>query len=174
MKRTAKELLKAKDQEEIASAETLTLLVHECTTRIKQKRTPSQPQCHREKNIKTKPAASVRCFVSSARKMIHCLNDCKKFLALDFDNRKTFLKENRICFNCLESTNHIAKRCEKGKPECATCSLKHATALHDPHRHPSEPKTDAKCTYESLYFNSKHQIMCQNRARVATSSIPSR
>ena len=85
-------------------------------------------------------------FCFKCKKDDHCLNDCKNFLALDFDNRKTFLKENRICFNCLESTNHIAKRCEKGKPECATCSLKHATALHDPQRHPSEPKTDAKCT----------------------------
>ena len=79
MKRTAKELLKAKDQEQRASAETSTLLAHECTTRIKQKRTPSQPQCHREKNIKTKPAASVRCFVSSARKMITVLMTARTF-----------------------------------------------------------------------------------------------
>ena len=116
MKRTAKELLKAKDQEERAPAETSTLLVHECTMRKNRRGPPVSPSA------------------------------TGKRTALNFDNRKTFLKENRICFSCLESTNHIAKRCEKGKPECATCSLKHAMALHDSHRHPSEPKTDVKCT----------------------------
>ncbi len=76
----------------------------------------------------------------------HSLNDCKDFLGSEFDQRKTFLRENRICFNCLESTNHIAKRCVQKKHECATCTQRHATALHDPQRHPSEPKTATKCT----------------------------
>ena len=58
-------------------------------------------------------------FCFNCKKDDHCLNDCKNFLALDFDNRKTFRK---------------------------ACSLKHATGLHDPHRHPAEPKVDAKCT----------------------------
>ena len=64
----------------------------------------------------------------------------------DFAIRKNVMREHRICFNCLASSNHIAKNCDQVKPECAICGQKHATALHDPERHPSEPRAVTKCT----------------------------
>ena len=80
------------------------------------------------------------------QKTNHNLSDCKDFMKNDFKFRKNFLREKRICYNCLVSTNHVAKKCDKARPDCATCTQKHATALHDPERHPSEPQATTKCT----------------------------
>ena len=108
------------------------------------KNTQFSPETFGERSQDRSHQRKMFCFL--CQKDDHSLNDCKDFLAFDFDNRKTFLRENRICFNCLETTNHIAKKCDQKKPECATCAQRHATALHDPQRHPSEPKAATKCT----------------------------
>ena len=40
--------------------------------------------------------------------------------------------KNRLCFNYASSDKHIAKSCNRGKPECTICHQKHITLLHDP------------------------------------------
>ena len=108
------------------------------------KNTQFSPETFGERSQDRSHQRKMFCF--HCQKDDHSLNDCKDFLTFDFDNRKTFLREHRICYNCLETTNHIAKKCDQKKPECATCAQRHATALHDPQRHPSEPKAATKCT----------------------------
>ena len=76
----------------------------------------------------------------------HKLIDCPDFMKAEFESRKNVLREQRICFNCLASSDHVAKKCDQVKPECATCGQRHVTALHDPERHPSEPRATTHCT----------------------------
>ena len=58
----------------------------------------------------------------------HDLDDCESFIKKTIEERKTFLKENAMCFACYGS-NHISKGCTK-KRTCRKCSKRHPTALH--------------------------------------------
>ncbi|XP_061908561.1 uncharacterized protein LOC133653372 isoform X2 [Entelurus aequoreus] len=60
----------------------------------------------------------------------HPLLKCRSFRMKTLDDRKTFLKENHICFKCCSSSTHIAKNCMV-KIQCSEClDEKHCTALH--------------------------------------------
>nr|XP_055053880.1 uncharacterized protein LOC129439016 [Misgurnus anguillicaudatus] len=68
----------------------------------------------------------------------HPLKKCRSFRNKSLDDRKTFLKENRICFRCCGSTQHVAKDC-KTTLKCLECkSEKHISAMH-----PGPPPTPA-------------------------------
>lgn len=60
----------------------------------------------------------------------HLLQKCRAFREKPLEERKAFLKENRICYKCCISTQHIAKYCET-KTTCLECgSENHVSALH--------------------------------------------
>lgn len=60
----------------------------------------------------------------------HPLKKCKLFRDKPLDERKTYLRENRICYRCCGSTQHMAKDC-KMTVKCLECnSDKHIAALH--------------------------------------------
>ena len=60
----------------------------------------------------------------------HPLPKSRAFRAKLLDERKTFLKENGICFRCCSSSSHQAKDC-KAVIQCSECnSDKHISALH--------------------------------------------
>lgn len=60
----------------------------------------------------------------------HPLKKCKSFRAKPIDERKSFLKENRICFKCCGSTQHLARDCrvEVKRVDCG--SDRHLAVLH--------------------------------------------
>ncbi len=58
---------------------------------------------------------------------LHDLDACKSFLAKSIDDRRAFLKENRMCFSCY-GLNHLFKGCTK-KRKCQKCSKRHPAAL---------------------------------------------
>ncbi len=58
----------------------------------------------------------------------HDLEECEAFLAKSVDDRRVFLKENRMCFGCF-AHGHISKGCLH-KRRCKTCAKLHPTALH--------------------------------------------
>ena len=61
----------------------------------------------------------------------HPLWKCRAFREKPIEERKAFLKENRVCFRCCASSTHIAKNC-KFKAPCYECkSENHHTALHN-------------------------------------------
>lgn len=65
----------------------------------------------------------------------HPLSKCRGFRGKHLDERKTFLKENSICFRCCASTKHMAKDC-KTSLKCIECeSDKHISAMHLVQRH---------------------------------------
>ena len=60
----------------------------------------------------------------------HALLKCRVFCEKSIEERKTFLKENNICFRCCASSTHFAKHC-KAKVQCSECGKEnHNTALH--------------------------------------------
>ncbi|XP_036952751.1 uncharacterized protein LOC119018863 isoform X1 [Acanthopagrus latus] len=60
----------------------------------------------------------------------HPLKKCKLFRDKSLEERKTYLRENRICYRCCGSTQHMAKDC-KITVKCLECnSDRHIAALH--------------------------------------------
>ncbi|TKS65719.1 hypothetical protein D9C73_028275 [Collichthys lucidus] len=60
----------------------------------------------------------------------HPLKKCRVFRLKTIDERKSYLKDNHICYKCCGSTQHIAKDC-KAPIKCTECnSEKHIAALH--------------------------------------------
>jgi len=57
----------------------------------------------------------------------HALWKCPEFGKASIDNRWSFAKEKRLCFNCLGS--HFSKSC-RSKGKCNTCRGNHHTLLH--------------------------------------------
>ena len=60
----------------------------------------------------------------------HSLNDCKVFRNKPIQERKQFLKEKGLCFNCCGAIRHMAKDCKVESPICGVCKGTHPTALH--------------------------------------------
>jgi len=60
----------------------------------------------------------------------HPLKKCKLFRNKTLEERKSYLRENRICYRCCGSTQHMAKDC-KITVKCLECnSGKHIAVLH--------------------------------------------
>ncbi|XP_051792766.1 uncharacterized protein LOC127530319 [Acanthochromis polyacanthus] len=60
----------------------------------------------------------------------HPLKKCRGFRSKPLEERRTFLKENGVCFKCCSSTTHLAKNC-KAVLKCSECdSEDHVAALH--------------------------------------------
>lgn len=56
------------------------------------------------------------------------LDDCAIFLKKTIEQRKEYLKQDKMCFACYEK-NHIAKGCLQ-KRKCKKCNKPHPSALH--------------------------------------------
>jgi len=79
----------------------------------------------------------------------HALYHCAKFKGSSYNEKVNIIKSNKLCFNCLLRTKHIAAECEYGN--CRKCSLKHHTLLH----RTTQPSTTAEST--SVENNSSNQ-----------------
>ena len=85
--------------------------------------TASSDQTSESTGAKVVPLKCLLCEGTS-----HELNECKSFLSKSLSERKTFARENNLCFGCLRR-GHISKRCRKRK-RCSICSKSHPTSLH--------------------------------------------
>ena len=59
----------------------------------------------------------------------HDTNACEDFLALGRDAALKFLKENKLCFGCGRTAEHMSHQCQS-RSTCSKCKKKHLTALH--------------------------------------------
>nr|XP_024655484.1 uncharacterized protein LOC101465727 [Maylandia zebra] len=111
-------------------------------------------------------------------KKAHPLAVCRAFRMKTLLDRKTFLKENDLCFRCCASSSHIAKNC-KAKVQCSECNdEKHCTALHPgpaPWLKETEPAAEhggEPDTIESEEITSKCTQVCGvNEAGTSCSKI---
>jgi len=78
---------------------------------------------------KSTPRAALSCRVC---KKEHGLSVCPVFKAMDPKKRLYLVKENRLCFNCLDFANHGHRQCRRaGECQVNGCTLKHSKLLHD-------------------------------------------
>ena len=63
----------------------------------------------------------------------HPLYRCEMFKSKPIEERRELVFKNRICFNCINSTEHLAKSC-KSPVRCKVtgCGKSHHTLLHQP------------------------------------------
>ncbi|KAJ8018514.1 hypothetical protein HOLleu_43463 [Holothuria leucospilota] len=60
----------------------------------------------------------------------HPLHKCRAFLSKPGHDRKAYLRDNKVCFRCLSTSEHMAKDC-KEPVKCIECdSKRHWAALH--------------------------------------------
>jgi len=70
--------------------------------------------------------ASLRCPI---HKTDHTLDSCRSFKSKSMEDRRTFLKQNKLCFKCLNAA-HQARDCPN-KIKCEVCSSQsHCTLMH--------------------------------------------
>ncbi|KYM98425.1 hypothetical protein ALC62_10865 [Cyphomyrmex costatus] len=89
--------------------------------------------------VSTKAAACQKC------KENHQIYSCRQFLELLPEERLNFIREAKLCWNCLKVSSHIAKDCKAGS--CKTCGKRHNSLLHIPGN-----------TAETKVSNSSNQI----------------
>lgn len=73
-------------------------------------------------------AADVKSVICSFCKSAHHIFRCENFLQIPVKERKSFVKQKNLCFNCLRE-GHGARNCPS-KSRCRTCSGSHHTLLH--------------------------------------------
>lgn len=71
------------------------------------------------------PDSSCPCCTGS-----HVLGSCGRFKAWPVNDRVRWVRDNRLCFNCL-GADHWAPKCNS-KARCRECSRKHHLLLHPP------------------------------------------
>ena len=62
----------------------------------------------------------------------HKLTACKTFISLNLKEKKKFVKEKELCWNCLSKGHKIKDCVSTTKCPIDSCSKKHHTLLHDP------------------------------------------
>ena len=106
----------------------------------------------------SKPAEASTTKTNTPKTCKHCnkdhyLNQCDSFKTLDLEKRWDFVKENKLCFNCLNG-GHRLDDC-KYRKRCTECNRKHNILLHqdkpttDKDKKPESVATTAVCAHNS-------------------------
>ena len=72
----------------------------------------------------------------------HDIDTCEEFLALGRDAALKFLKENKLCFGCGCTAEHMSHQCQS-RCTCSKCKRKHLSALHI---EATTKETNSSCT----------------------------
>ena len=102
------------------------------------------------KGQKSKDTVQSNAGVSGKEQCAVCKADhrifyCENFLSKSVQDRNSFIRENKMCINCL-SSGHLYKDCKFSS--CKICNKKHNTLLHIA---PAKPEDNSS----SLHCNSK-------------------
>ncbi|XP_025264302.1 uncharacterized protein LOC112637857 [Camponotus floridanus] len=90
----------------------------------------------------------------------HTLMQCNDFKAKSAIDRKSFVEQGRLCYNCLG--NHMIFKCQSVKT-CLTCKSKHHTTLHDAYTSPSSNEVNA---LSAMHPSSERKAILLATARV--------
>ena len=61
----------------------------------------------------------------------HSIENCEQFIDMDVDKRAQLAKEKSLCFFCLDSTEHLARNCErKNLCDVGDCNKRHHPLIH--------------------------------------------
>ncbi|XP_067945302.1 uncharacterized protein [Watersipora subatra] len=74
----------------------------------------------------------------------HATAECYTLRDMKAAQQEAFVKQHRLCFGCLGSSDHRSKECPK-RATCKKCQKRHPTALHrEPHEWERNRSTDTK------------------------------
>ncbi|XP_067933307.1 uncharacterized protein [Watersipora subatra] len=74
----------------------------------------------------------------------HATAECYTLRDMKAAQQEAFVKQHRLCFGCLGSSDHKSKECPK-RATCKKCQKRHPTALHrEPHEWERNRSTDTK------------------------------
>ncbi len=76
----------------------------------------------------TRPEYKITSPCSVCKSEAHGIAKCHIFAEKPMDDKRSFIRENYICFGCLRK-GHISKDC-KIRHICGTCGLRYPTCLH--------------------------------------------
>ncbi|XP_030834543.1 uncharacterized protein LOC115921321 [Strongylocentrotus purpuratus] len=106
----------------------------------------------------------------------HSLNDCREFLRKDMSQRKDFIKNERLCYGCLEK-GHMSKYCQS-RLVCKKCSKRHPSCLHEDQRDSnkanlasSQPK-EAQTASTSNPQAVTHKVQGDERSDLTSMIVP--
>lgn len=97
----------------------------------------------------------------------HNLYECKEFLNMSVQERRSFVANKHRCFNCL-SNGHQALNC-KSKHSCKQCRRKHHSTLHEDDIQPSSSTQLAVNDFDELGESS--QICLSSSKKVNMQAI---
>ena len=80
---------------------------------------------HQTLSLLTSTSAVEPCKLCSGQ---HDLEACEEFMSKTIDDKRTFIRDNRLCFGCL-GVNHLSKGC-RSRRRCSICQKNHPTSLH--------------------------------------------
>ena len=105
-------------------------------------------------SVSTKPR---KCLLCSGE---HVLSECSEFKSMPYAERVNFIKQNRLCFNCL-IRNHNSRDCRK-RPQCPKCKTKHHALVHFEKLKSEVPDPQGKREDSSIVTcaNRSHQKVC--------------
>ncbi|CAB4011609.1 Leucine-rich repeat SHOC-2, partial [Paramuricea clavata] len=108
---------------------------------------------------------------------LHLLYRCKVFKSKSPEKRGEFVKRNRICFNCINSKEHISRTCNSSiRCRSPGCGKPHHTLLHMSSP-PKEKKTKSDVGTMTLSideFKSTNNLTSKQRNEVLLQVIPLR
>ena len=112
---------------------------------------------------------------SSAAPCLHCgagtrhqILECRKFSALNSDEKSEICRNKGLCFGCLQQ-GHMKRGCPQPL-KCDRCKKSHPTALHDPSRERMMPSPGAQGQQESPKQSNKQEDS-QTTTKVITGCV---
>lgn len=109
----------------------------------------------------------------------HPLKKCRAFREKSYEDRKHFLNEHSICFQCCSSTSHLAKDC-RVELECKECERDHhISTLHPgpapwrPRSYPLVSEHSGECNEPDNYeITSKCTELCGGKRKSMLKDMP--
>src|SRR5207237_6631677 len=91
------------------------------------------------------PAKDEKPINSYAKKCKYCeldghkIQDCRKFIRKPYEKRIKFIRDNRLCFGCL-NYGHGFEQCKSKKPcPISGCTIHHHELAHEPYHDRLDP-----------------------------------
>jgi len=99
----------------------------------------------------------------------HYLHKCKAFGSLPVSERKDFVIQNKLCFNCFFK-DHSAKNC-KMSFVCSDCGKKHHRLLHIPGESTSKVQVVSNTEDVSPPTSTTSSSVCSNQSRSSSLAL---
>lgn len=114
-------------------------------------------------NSKTKLPCSV------CKDESHSIVKCPTFSTKTMEEKRTFIRENNLCFGCLKR-GHSSKDCKR-RHTCSTCSRRHPTCLHENKRQvPVETTKNCSTSTEQNENQETHKVVSHTSTQSASAT----